>query len=401
MQIPKVLGAVAAVLALLAIGASTASAAAFQAAEYTAELKGQQEGSHVLTAEGGLSITCTTVSMSGEMTKASETIELTPTYSGCTASGLSATVATEGCKFRFDANASDMDIVCPGTNAILVKAVTCEAKIGSQNGITTVTNSNSKGPPEAVSINASLKGIKYNKVKDGLFCPFSGTGEKEDGGLTGTTLLSAFVSGEPDPLIVGATIVTKLCQAAIVEPCKAVYKKNTVLEGTGIANAVIEYRIGGVPKKAECTTSSFKTTTSAEEGTPSLPASTSSLAFGLPNVCFGCTIAMENLSYKTYVTASTAIPGTGGFEMTQQSTTPPRVRIANCFGETCVYEAGALVGELQGGEPAKLVFTKTKFGQLNKGMSGANCEAPAEFTNTYQLSEPKVGGTPKVWVSNG
>jgi len=386
----KVVGlAFIATLILSAVPISAASGAAFQAAEYTAVVSGQQEGSQTLTLDS-LSVSCSVMTLSGELTEARVEPELTPTYSECTSGGESATIAMEGCKYRLDANASDLDIVCTAEKTIKVTARggNCEAKISGQNSRTTVTHTNLEGPPDVISLNANVGSIKYNKTKDAGACPFSGTGEKENGTLAGVSVLKGSIGGEPDPLIVEALNLTKLCQDLL---CNTVFGSGTVLEGAGTGKAVFEYKVGGNPVKAECAESAIKSKTNAKEKL-FLPATTSILSF---NMCGGCTVVAANLNYKTTIRGLGG--GDGAFEMMQSGAKPIKLEIKTCNGETCIYERNAMVGKLSGGEPATLTLTKTPFIALGKG-SGGNCGIPLEVTNTYQFSEPKVGGVPKVFV---
>ena len=389
MQRLKAIGlAFVATLILSAVPVSAASGEAFQAAEYTAEVSGQQEGSQTLTLDS-LAVSCSVMTLSGELTEAQEELELTPTYSECTSGGESATIAMEGCKYLLDANASDLDIVCSAEETIVVTARggNCEAEISGQSGRTTVTHTNLEGPPDAISLNANVGSIKYKKIKDAGACPFSGTGEKENGTLTGLAVLSGSIGEDPDPLTVEAMKMTMLCH----DPeCKTVFAGGTVVEGTGVGKAIFEYKIGGNQKKVECEVSVIKTTTNAKEAL-FLPATTSILSF---NMCGGCTAVAANLNYKTEIKGEGG--GNGSFQMLQSGAKPIKLEVT-CNGETCIFERIAMVGTLTGGEPATLTLTKTPFKVLGKG-SGANCGGPLEVTNTYQLSEPKVGGVPKVFV---
>lgn len=376
-------------LILSAMPVSAASGEAFQAAEYTAEVSGQQEGSQTLSLDG-LAVSCGVMTLNGELTEAQEELELTPTYSECTSGGESATIAVEGCKYLLDANASDLDIVCSAeeTIAVTARGGNCEAEISGQNGRTTVTHTNLEGPPDAISLNASVGSIKYKKTKDAGTCPFSGTGEKENGSLAGVAILSASIGEDPDPLTVEAQKMTMLCHELA---CKTVFAAGTVLKGAGTGKAVFNYKIGGNPVKAECAESAIQSTTNAEEDL-FLPATTSVLSF---NMCGGCAVVAANLNYKTTIKGLGG--GNGSFQMLQSGNKPIKIEIKTCNGETCIYERIAMVGTLTGGEPASLTLTKTPFNVLGKG-SGANCGTPLEVTNTYQFSEPKVGGVPKVFV---
>jgi pimeloyl-ACP methyl ester carboxylesterase len=186
------------IVAALSMAAPAAASKAFMAGEYTAEVSGQQSGEHVFTAEAGITVKCKAATLKGELAEAKTEVELAPTYGECTASGVAATVVTEGCKYRLDANANDIDVVCESGKKITVTAGTCELQIGSQNGLKSIEYANSAALPSTITGTASITKIKYTKTKDGIFCPFNGTGEKEDGGLTGQTVAKALKGSQID-----------------------------------------------------------------------------------------------------------------------------------------------------------------------------------------------------------
>jgi pimeloyl-ACP methyl ester carboxylesterase len=202
MKTVRILGpALACILGFLALGATPAGATAFNfaAAQYTAEVTGQQQGGegHVFTAEGGLSVKCKIASLTGTLTKAATELEVTPAYAECSSAFGLATIAVEGCKYKLDVNGSDMDIACPPEKAIKVTTGPCEMQVGSQTNRSTYSYANGEVLPSTVSATANLKNIKYTKTKDGPFCPFFGTGIKEDGTASGQTVLKGTVFKEP------------------------------------------------------------------------------------------------------------------------------------------------------------------------------------------------------------
>jgi hypothetical protein len=186
------------IVAVLAMAAPAAASKAFMAGGYTAEVSGQQSGEHVFTAEAGITVKCKAATLKGELTEARTEVELAPTYGECTSFGIAATVVTEGCKYRLDANANDVDLVCQSGKKITITAATCELQIGSQNGLKSIEYANSATLPSTITAVASVTKIKYTKTKDGIFCPFNGTGEKEDGALTGQTTAKALKGGQID-----------------------------------------------------------------------------------------------------------------------------------------------------------------------------------------------------------
>lgn len=189
------------IVAVLAMAAPAVASKAFMAGEYTAEVSGQQSGEHVFTAEAGITVKCKAATLKGELTEDRTEVELAPAYGECTASGIAATVVTQGCKYRLDANANDIDVVCESGKKITVIAGTCELQIGSQNGLKSIEYANSATLPSTITGTAGVTKIKYTKTKDGFLCPFNGTGEKEDGSLTGKTVAKALKGSQIDLFI--------------------------------------------------------------------------------------------------------------------------------------------------------------------------------------------------------
>src|SRR6478609_1691857 len=132
-------------LLALAVTASAASAATFNVEGTTGPftVKGSQvaEENHVLTIEAGFGVMCKTATFTGTApAKSNATLELTPSYSGCTAFGLAATVAINSCKFKFLSVSgaatpwagSAVELLCSNASPATVKTATCELKLEQQ-----------------------------------------------------------------------------------------------------------------------------------------------------------------------------------------------------------------------------------------------------------------------------
>lgn len=131
------------------------------------------------------------------------TVTVTANYThgdGCTAFGfLGAHVTMNTCDYIFHATERvsagvykhHVDVNCPTGGGITIVAATCEATVGAQNGLTTVTTTNVGG---SVTVQPEVTGIKMNVTKDGFGCPFSGTGEKT-GTYHGDVLISRVGGG--------------------------------------------------------------------------------------------------------------------------------------------------------------------------------------------------------------
>jgi hypothetical protein len=170
----------------------------FQADQYPAWLTFEQASFAplVLTIEGGLKMTCNSITGVGALSEAQSTLTVTPSLSECVAFGLSAKVKANGCSYITHAGEtyngpSVMDITCPSGSSLQIQAGTCEVTIPAQAALSTVTSNNFSGD---VYSEFNLSGVKYNKVKDGFLCPLGGTGEKEDGKYVGTASVSAINS---------------------------------------------------------------------------------------------------------------------------------------------------------------------------------------------------------------
>jgi hypothetical protein len=187
--VPILLGA----LASLAIAAPLAYGKDFSAEAYPASINATAEG-HTMTFEAG-KLKCKKATFTGELTAAKEELELTPAYSECTAFGIASTVKPEGCKYRFNANNSNMDLVCPAGKSMIISVSTfCEIKVESQSGLKSVEYENVAGPPNSMTVKMNLEGIKYTVVKESV-CGKPGT--KTNGLYSGTISLASLQKDNP------------------------------------------------------------------------------------------------------------------------------------------------------------------------------------------------------------
>jgi hypothetical protein len=181
----KTLGiAMVAVLALSAVVASAASATNFTASKYpTAGTATSEKGNDDFKTEAG-SVECKAHFAVAALTEPSETVTVTPTYTECKAFGfLNATVNMNGCDYVFHSN-GQVDVVCASGGPIKITAGTCETTIAAQSGLGTVDLANSG---TGISAQATVTGIAYTVTKDGIGCPFGGTGAKTGATYTQNT----------------------------------------------------------------------------------------------------------------------------------------------------------------------------------------------------------------------
>jgi hypothetical protein len=170
-------------LALLAMGAlaPAAHATKFTASEYpTTSTAESAKGNDAFTTEAG-SVECTGEFETESLKAAAGSILVMASYTNCKAFGFeSATVNMNGCDYFFYASGS-VDLECPSGRSVSIVASSCEVTIGPQAGLGEMQLANSSGGIEA---KANVGGISYTVAKDGLGCPFGGTGAKTGGKYT-------------------------------------------------------------------------------------------------------------------------------------------------------------------------------------------------------------------------
>lgn len=198
---------------LSAVVVSAAQANTFTAESFPVEITGEQttvviEGKTVerfqfLTAAGLLS--CKAVSSSGSATGNSTELTLTTSYTGCTKSGLNATVNMNGCDYLLTAGAFsggslpiELHIKCEAGHEIEISLVgtECRTKIPSQTREGT-TGQNSAGSPMDITVTTNIPNIEYT-VEHGEKCPNKAKdGVHNDGVYKGGLTLTGHKPGSP------------------------------------------------------------------------------------------------------------------------------------------------------------------------------------------------------------
>jgi hypothetical protein len=207
----KFLGlALVAVLAMSAVMAGAASADEFKSEKAPVTLTGTQGATLDTFSTHAGNVKCTTATYKGtQSTTSTTTIQVAPTYSGCTFVGLNSTITTNGCEYLFHVPATagvttgTVDIVCPGTNEITVTApnpalgkAKCIVHVPPQTGLGVVTYSNlGSGTTREVKVEVNLTGLKYSQTAG---VAESGNCETKDNTTTGTYVGGATVTGEVD-----------------------------------------------------------------------------------------------------------------------------------------------------------------------------------------------------------
>lgn len=172
-----------------AIPAAAEAALSFKTVgTYPATIHGSaSKGGELITTEAG-KVECATA-YHAELTAASTTLALAPTYTGCVAFGfLEATVNPEGCKYVLhvteqsaeDKYKATFDVSCEAGKSIKVAAGTCKIEIKSQSGLGSValTNDTAATPQRDITFDPEVSGLAYTVTQDGFLCPFGGTGNK-------------------------------------------------------------------------------------------------------------------------------------------------------------------------------------------------------------------------------
>ena len=185
-----------AVLAMSALGSTAANASVeFTCSAYPCTATGSNTlGNEKFTTEAG-TVECDSHflvekynAIKEDIPEQATTVTVTANYdlSPCTAFGfLSATVDMMSCDYVFHATERvsagvykhHVDVVCTNAgDAITITASTCTADVPAQTGLTTVKTTNLANG--TVTVQPEVNNITINVTKDGIGCPFSGTGHK-------------------------------------------------------------------------------------------------------------------------------------------------------------------------------------------------------------------------------
>jgi hypothetical protein len=376
---------------------ASASAAYFQATEYPAEVKAEREGEvHIFTAEGGISVKCETDTFSAELPEPLETLEVAPKYEKCTALGSAATVAMEGCKYRLDANAADVDIVCPAGKAIKVVAGTCEVQISSQNGVEKDEYVNHEASPETISVNFKAEKMKYNKTKDGFLCPLSGLGEKSDGTYAGNFLAKAYAGGQVGFFQKGG-VPTKLCaEAADKCPEGQTYSSTGFKGSTMVGELILHYQDSN--SVIECSQYKLYGSTAVPEGAPQLPTSVNAADF---ETCSFTAGSKGSCNVKTSLSGG-ALLAIGNHKDGRWQFGPTTFTISACDDphlSKCEYQEIRPAFTLRGGnsEAPATIEVNRDFLFLKANM-GDSCGKSVTWKVTYVIGNE--GGTGNLFVTH-
>lgn len=361
----------------------------FQSDEYPAEITGSATEAQAFAAEG-LSIQCTVASFGGSLPEPLEKIEVSASYSGCTSLGIAATVSMEGCKWALYANATTVDIVCPSEKAIEIVAAggACEVLVGAQTGVSKAEYSASGSEPENLSVNFNLSGVKYVKTKDVFPCLLMGTGEGNNGTLSGTDLFKGWKNEAEVGFQRKPGKPTKLCKED-KNPCPAMqeHKMDTLLKGS---SENVEFVLAG-DDVISCGPAEISGKTKADVGNPLLQTTWNNAVFG---TCLwtgtkggkgtGCTVGLSP-------SATVDILRIGGKNGDWRLGTSQLVLACNRDGyRSCVYKGEGAKLELRGGKEGNAAAVVDRlFGFISSGEELPFCFKQATWKGTYEMSSPQ------------
>ncbi len=197
---------------VVAAAISVAAASTVQATQYhvntaqSAVLTGEQTTQlNTILTKANTSIKCTQAHFEGTVEGEGAQITyqeftLTPTVTGCTFSGLAATLKWNGCKLTVTnksaagvttANTAYVDLVgCTAGKQLEAGVVGCTITSPEQNNIGHLIGLNTAGPPGHIEVQLTLQGISYEY--HGALCNGTQTVLTQDGDLTGGVTLKAY-----------------------------------------------------------------------------------------------------------------------------------------------------------------------------------------------------------------
>jgi hypothetical protein len=403
-------GSLLVLLAALGVCASPAAASGgFGSSVSGVTMSAVQLGSGPVFGSEAGSTTCKATTMtSGSLGEYATTLTLTPTFNECKAFETSATVTSTGCKFilqepnetEADKFEGSVDLSCEAGKSIVIATSVCEFKFLGQSGLKGMTYANDREEsPIVFRATFALTGLKYTVVKDGVGCPFAGTGEKSGGTFSDEVKVEAESESGQQPAAVWPP--TELCSAVPAgSPLKCGGKVITTkfLTATLSNNATWFDPVG--KKTITCSTSSMSFELSIH-GIGSLGEGVTGWTFSSGGT--GCTSDINGNPLVTFTLENFSFDGSnaifqpaGGFQgklIVEKGgkKVPVQVKMAIAGGATCIYEPdGQLSARWLNGTGAAastIEFSNQPF----KLISGLNCAANRTFNATYTITQSGGG----------
>jgi hypothetical protein len=171
----KILGlALVAVFSMSAVAASGAQAVVNFHSDSTPTIVTAAAVETPTFVTSGGTVKCTEESHKGTIaTSTTTTLEVAPTYGGCTAFGfIGATVDVNSCKYLYHLTqatapfTATMDIVCSGTDDITVTAGSCIVHVEPQTGLVhaTMVNAGATTATKDITVTATFTLVKYTET---------------------------------------------------------------------------------------------------------------------------------------------------------------------------------------------------------------------------------------------
>ncbi len=190
----------AAALALTAtVGAATASASqpTFNGSHYPLFVK-TTGGTPMKWTFGATTFKCNTALGKASLSSSSAELVQSMNFAGCTLGGLTAQINANGCTFNDSVSSAEggsatggRAIACAAGNQVTITRGTCVLQIPSQvlSGSVNYANGELSGV-KVINATYALSGLKYT---GGAGCAAEHIGPRENGGITGSWTLKAFV----------------------------------------------------------------------------------------------------------------------------------------------------------------------------------------------------------------
>jgi len=370
--------------------ATFASATEFHAGTAPHTLwSGTQVGEDVLSLKAG-TLRCKKISSSGTTTVATATtVDLTPSFSECTAFGfVSTTVDANGCTYRLHtakegSSTQGTSILCPEGKAIVITAFNCEVSIPAQGVLGTVTYTNTEGD---ITADLNITGVKYTQVSKSF--PGCTNGTFTDGTYKGTTTLTATDTAgtAKETWVEGVTGGTEF---------HAGTSPHTLWSGTQSGEDVFTVKAGTV--KCRKITSSGTTTAATTTTLDLTPSFSECTAFGF----VGTTVDANGCIYRLH-TAKEGI-STQGTSIVCPEGKAIVVTASNC--ELSVPAQGVLgtvtYTNTEGDITADLNLSAIKYTQVSKSFPGCTngTFTDGKYVGATTLTATDTAGTAKeTWV---
>lgn len=369
--------------------APTAGATWIGSEGYPAELVSEQLAEMTLGSEAG-TVKCTATTFGGSVPGLDKSVALKPTFTGCKAFGVAATVSANGCLFVVHPGSETgskvfsgtMDVSCPVEKTIVITALGCEIRIGSQSGLSSLTLTDEETSPPRMAVAFGLSGVSYNVAKDEGLCPFIGTGVRTNGTVGGKTAVKG-TSGAGSVGVFALADAAILCEA-VEEECQQggpILKLPFKVKATAPSAKIV---LGGITVDCQDAKLELEVTGSRFNG--------DALALGLEwnfNVKNCKTANVANCT-----TVASEVPFITEFHPVAKGSgewlgTLIRLKIV-CGGEViCRYSKAKSAMTFTEGKPATIEAKATPLDrEVIPGEAG--CAAEAKLTTTLTVNDPKA-----------